>query len=442
VSFVETITTNIKSPDGESRTTGLGKYTLLVGPNESGKSTIAEAVQLALTGSASGLLYRDKPLKSGKLLGRLMPNSTAYVEARAELDTGRTAEWILEMGKSPKSSGQVGHAMPISELKALFASSDDSIRSFFYSEFESELSVDFEQLREIIGDAPAESLADRAGSATTDLNSLIALMGKKKREYSALASSSKKMLEQKNVSLVKEADLAPLWEDLEKAQKLSKLRNMYQAYSSGPGDADFKERAMGVVREQLQALGTPEELKAMGSVEECRSRIAEKMLELSEYQSALTIKKNMESFSQEIEIYSNLELTLKDARAEILQIGEIWSKFEDKVNEFLPREDDFEISDEGDGITFGLRRADGLHQALSGSTEARTLGAMAAALVSFRGKSRPAVIILDDRMWDMKTLAKTMASLEAIDCQVIIMSTARPKGKPRKEWTYIDVGSN
>jgi len=32
MSFVKTITTNIKSPDGQSRTFELGKYTLLVGP--------------------------------------------------------------------------------------------------------------------------------------------------------------------------------------------------------------------------------------------------------------------------------------------------------------------------------------------------------------------------------------------------------------------------
>ena len=69
---------------------------------------------------------------------------------------------------------------------------------------------------------------------------------------------------------------------------------------------------------------------------------------------------------------------------------------------------------------------------------------MSAAIVSLRaqGADYPAIIILDDRMWDMKTLAKTMAALENIDCQVIIMSTSRPKGKPRKEWTYVEVGSN
>ena len=36
MTFVNKITTNIKSPDGLSRTTELGKHTLLIGPNESG----------------------------------------------------------------------------------------------------------------------------------------------------------------------------------------------------------------------------------------------------------------------------------------------------------------------------------------------------------------------------------------------------------------------
>tara|TARA_R100000808_G_C2155439_1_gene167918 strand:+ start:16497 stop:17822 length:1326 start_codon:yes stop_codon:yes gene_type:complete len=441
MSFVRVITTNVKSPDGLPRTTHLGQYTLLVGPNESGKSTIAEAVQLALTGSASGILYRDKPVKSGKFLGRLMPEGNASVKATAQLDTGEVAEWRLEAGKAPKNSGQMGHALPINELKALMSSSDDTIRSFFYSEFHKSIDFDWEDLLEALGAEFGESLSDRTQAKETDLNKLITLMGKKKREYSSLASSGKKMLEQKSITAVSEADLTPLWEDLEKAQKLAKLRNMYQAYSSGPGEADFKERAMGVVREQLQALGSPEELKAMGSINVCRARLLDKMRELSDYQSVIEIKQTTDGFSQEIEVYSELEEGLKLVRAALLNKNNIWEKFSSKVNTFLPKGDVFQISDSG-GITIGLEREGGFHQALSGSTEARTLGAMAAALVSFRGEENPAVIILDDRMWDMKTLAKTMAALESIDCQVIVMSTSRPKGKPRKEWTYIDVGGN
>ena len=61
---VLSVLTNIKSPDGRSRKTEIGDKTLLIGPNECGKSTVAEAIQLALTGSVSGLFMRPKPVKT------------------------------------------------------------------------------------------------------------------------------------------------------------------------------------------------------------------------------------------------------------------------------------------------------------------------------------------------------------------------------------------
>lgn len=436
MTFVRKITTNIKSPDGLSRTTELGKHTLLIGPNESGKSTIAEAVQLALTGSVSGILYREKAVKSAQFLGRLMPEGNESVKAEAELDDGGIAQWSLTAGKTPKSSGQVGHALPITELKTLMASSDDSIRSFFYDEYSHQISVDF---MDLLPQAGLELFQDRVKTKETDLNKLIALMGKRKRENSSLASASQKILEGMEVSPGK--DLTPLWDDLEKAQKLMRLRNMYQAYSNGPGEAEFKERAMAVVRDQLQALGTMGELKEMHSVGACREKLLASIQEQADFQTAIDLKKQIDSYTSEVEVYSKLETELKYVRAQSLIKSEVWEKFSVKVNEFLPSSDVFEIMDNG-RITAGLLRENGFHQALSGSTEARTLGAMSAAIVTLRGANsgdHPAVIILDDRMWDMKTLTKTMAALEKVDCQVIIMSTSKPRGKPRKVWSYVEV---
>ena len=441
MTFVNKITTNIKSPDGLSRTTELGKHTLLIGPNESGKSTIAEAVQLALTGSVSGILYREKAVKSTQFLGRLMPEGSESVDAKAELDDGGVARWSLTAGKTPKSSGQVGHTLPITELKSLMASSDAAIRSFFYAEYSSQISVDF---MDLLPQAGLELFQDRVKTKETDLNKLITLMGKRKRENSSLASASQTLLQGMEVSPGK--DLTPLWDDLEKAQKLTRLRNMYQAYSNGPGEAEFKERAMAVVRDQLQTLGTMEELKEMDSVGACREKLLASIQEQADFQAAIDLKEKIDFYEWEVGVYSELESELRSVRRQVLIRSEVWEKFSAKVNEFLPASDVFELVDTLDSkrITMGLLRENGFHQALSGSTEARTLGAMSAAIVTLRGSisgTTPAVIILDDRMWDMKTLAKTMTALEKVDCQVIIMSTSKPRGKPRKLWSYVEVGA-
>jgi len=73
---------------------------------------------------------------------------------------------------------------------------------------------------------------------------------------------------------------------------------------------------------------------------------------------------------------------------------------------------------------------------MSGSTESRVLAALAAALVP---SNETAIVVLEDRMWDLETLGKTMRSLEKCPCQIIIMSTMRPRGRARKEWTYVEV---
>ena len=56
------------------------------------------------------------------------------------------------------------------------------------------------------------------------------------------------------------------------------------------------------------------------------------------------------------------------------------------------------------------------------------------------------VVILDDRMWDGKTLAKTMERLEnqqteKAPMQVILMSTFKPRGRARAKWNYVEIDS-
>ena len=79
MNHVQKVETNIK---GHRAATELGQYTLLVGPNESGKSRIAEAIQLALSGSAWGLLWRAKTVKSGSQLDALRPGEEAGVSGK------------------------------------------------------------------------------------------------------------------------------------------------------------------------------------------------------------------------------------------------------------------------------------------------------------------------------------------------------------------------
>ena len=82
----------------------------------------------------------------------------------------------------------------------------------------------------------------------------------------------------------------------------------------------------------------------------------------------------------------------------------------------------------------GIEKAGEIHTALSGSTEASLIAALGAALAD-----QFCLLVVDDRMWDATTLSKTLGALEKAPCQVIVMSTIRPKGKKRANWSYVEL---
>jgi hypothetical protein len=139
---------------------------------------------------------------------------------------------------------------------------------------------------------------------------------------------------------------------------------------------------------------------------------------------------------------TTLEKNLHLAIDEVLK-GEL-VRFGGTVTQYLPKDEEFEISVVGDSVAVGLLRNGETHTALSGSTEARTIAAMAAALMDYRHAKEgdAAVLVIDDRMWDAGTLARTMGALEDSPCQVLIMSTIKPKGRQRSGWTYVEVGTD
>jgi hypothetical protein len=102
---------------------------------------------------------------------------------------------------------------------------------------------------------------------------------------------------------------------------------------------------------------------------------------------------------------------------------------------FLPEGEKFVFEAQGDfRLRIGLERDNETHTALSGSTEARLLAAIAAQL---GGKED--LIVVDDRMWDADTLARTMGVLEKAESQVILMTTLKPKGRKKANWTYVEI---
>jgi len=433
MSWVKEVTTNIKSPDGSSRTHTLGKHTLLVGPNESGKSAIAEAVQLALTGSASGMLYRNKPIKSGTQLAVLRPEGCEAVFAQVQMDDGESAEWTLEEGKRPNRSGVEGFALPVDELRSVMSGSEQKVREFFYENILKKTPQD--EIKAHLPESLWDSFDGYAREEEISLTGLITTLGKRKREAKAQGNAADMILKTLTVSRVSDSAISDFWLQLGEAQRLESLKEMYRTYR----EQGVESAVLGKIKASLAAIGPKEKIQSIPTPADARKHVEEAYVARGEYQAAFQMKTLSDQSAQKVETIARLEKALVEALAAILSEQKVWAEYRAKVNGFLPSKDKFDIMDNG-SLKMGLARENGMHIALSGSTEARTLAAMAAALVS--GDDAPALIVVDDRMWDPSTLAKTMKEMEKVDCQVIIMSTLKPRGKPRQAWTYVSLGGN
>ena len=75
----------------------LSRLTLLVGPNGSGKTSVQNALELALCGFASDVEGRDK-VKLAYALARLGPGDQPLI-SNVTLSDGRDASWTLKPNK-------------------------------------------------------------------------------------------------------------------------------------------------------------------------------------------------------------------------------------------------------------------------------------------------------------------------------------------------------
>lgn len=429
MNHVEKIDTNIK---GHRTPTELGQYTLLVGPNESGKSRIAEAVQLALSGSAWGLLWRAKTIKSGSQLDALRPGEEAGIFAEATFTDGGIARWSMQEGSKPNRAGANGVCLPVSELHEVLAGSPDTIRAFFYGW--------------LVGKSKREDLDGRINhryqdtidrllgpkADTVDIPSLITKVAGLKREHSTNAKGSTAFLGTfSGIAYISNNALESLWEELEQSKRFGKLKKLYRDARESDD-----QRQLAHITSMLNELGSQEELRTMRLPEEVQEELETVISNRALYEMARAAQNTATTSEGEAKHYAAIEKDLKRVLAELLE--DPLSNYEVAVNEFMAGNDLFKINAVTGSIAFGLVRPDGLHTALSGSTEARVIAAMGAALADQSGI--PGVIVMDDRMWDADMLGKTMAALENCPCQVIIMSTIKPKGRPRAKWKYVEVG--
>ena len=427
MSFITKISTNIKSPDGEEYTANIGKNTLLIGNNESGKSAIAEALQLARTGSVFGLLYRDKPIKDGSLLSALIPPTEEAAQAIAQLENGEVCQWTLKRGKRATRTGPNGIALSIAELHGVMAGSLETQTKFFWSALCEKISIS-DLMDQIPKELHETLILVCPVDKPVDLSGLLSRVGSLQRDQSAQVKASQIALE--SMGIVRagtEDELGGVWNSLQRAILRDLLKTIYLDYRADPA-----LQAGHVLAHLTEQLGGKEAIQRSLPSDEILGEIGETLLHRRMTRVAILAKDG------EIRA-SNLRSSLKDLKTAFLKVmhdaldgaADAICK---KVGSFLPKNEALVFEPSGGSLTIGLSRQKEKHTALSGSTEARLLAAIASGLSD--GSS---LIVVDDRMWDPLTLGKTMEVLEKAPCQVVVMSTIKPRGRKRSAWNYVEV---
>lgn len=127
---ITSIQTNIQ---GQATTTALGRLTLLLGPNASGKDRVLRAVSLALTGTVDDLLGKDEVAKADALFPLATDNQ---IRAVATLDNGTIAEYALNFkadgsANKPVRSGPAGMVLGLRTIRDIFSKNEAGQRAFY-----------------------------------------------------------------------------------------------------------------------------------------------------------------------------------------------------------------------------------------------------------------------------------------------------------------------
>ena len=158
------------------------------------------------------------------------------------------------------------------------------------------------------------------------------------------------------------------------------------------------------------------------------------------WQTLTAAKRKVEQYEEDVATYKNLKAACSKAIAALVK--ERSAGFCSVVASFLPKGWEFSLKVDAKTFRIGLLRDGEIHSALCGAEGAAVITAIAMATSSTLPAHMPAVLIPEDRAFDPRTLAAVMRGYNKFDGQVIMASTVRPRGRPSKHWTIIDLDTD
>jgi len=398
--YVTKLTSNLKSPDGMPFTVTLAQHTVLVGENEAGKSAIMEALQLAVAGEVFGLAYRPKTTKAGNLLVDLIPADVQEGFVEAEWSDGGKSSWSLERGKRPVFTAHPSapSSLPLAMLHEVFGGSSNARAELFLT---------------LMG-------------GTTALDQLKKVKSKLKRAREAKRTATAAL-----ASLGALSHVSP--EELTKAASDYRAAALKEVLASVVPRAEKDPTAARALELLVEASGGKEVFLSAPSPDEALNSLCSKASDhrLSQVGGMMS-RARSGAEAQEEELKGTIDRVTHGIYF-LLSQDEVAAE---RASSFLPAGEKLilDCDVEGRKVSIALRREGEDHYALSGSTEARVLAALACALAP-----QGSLIPLDDRMWSKKSQGKTLKALKEAPHQVVLPTTLPPTAAQAKGWAVLTV---
>jgi hypothetical protein len=247
----------------------LSRLTLLVGPNGSGKTSVQNALELALCGFASDVEGRDK-VKLAYALARLGPGDQPLI-SNVTLSDGRDASWTLKPNKKggyhdPEHAPPNGVRVifPVADVREVLGGSPETIRTWLMGRVSSEVREQDILMRlpdDLQDEYRTASAKFRTMPGWTEIDILLAVIEDCKKEARKLDAQNKgarQTMETMSEGLGHEPSSAEIQEADEEVQLAERE---YQAAMMAPRPATpdlsaLRGRAEGAVGEYQKAAET------------------------------------------------------------------------------------------------------------------------------------------------------------------------------------------
>ena len=440
--YIETLSSNVKSPRGEW-TQNLGRYTLILGPNRSHKTTIIQAAELATTGAVDDLMGRDGVKEAAKLMS-LKPPAEETLYSKATFSDGTVSSWTAEPGSKPKTANLQPNLIVSRIARKALSGSTEKLHEAMVDLFDFEnLSVNAvtqemssscrDHYEEVAG-----NLRKRFGSEVRVLTMVLEYAGKKQRELLSESKGHKQVMayyEAKGVDgnvgvddLV--AAMSKLPFSLPQTMLLqSVMKNAVDSsYDQCPScGSEVGLKHLSACQDHFDALG-------QSDLRPLAFELHELFRAHERWESFLESKRLYEDCKTEEQRYKVLKKACQEALSRLVE--QMMSSFCALVDRYLPQ--DWSLGYDKDIGVLGLQAGPStVFSSMSGAEWATVTAAMGCVIGNRLPAGQPQLLVIEDRAWDPSTLRDVMLALREFPGQVLMQGTLKPRGKMPKDWSIV-----